>query len=467
MDPRTSPYHNQPPIYPTGYVCDPNDPQPQPTIPQAEQGTSTQAAPYTMYPHPIPPNARHDVQIPTESGSITNPGISRRRSSQTRPKKELQCTGCPATFERLSALKQHILSHTGEKPHACEACRRRFSIASNLRRHMRTCPVIKERLALGIRPGPSDALTTASANDLHRQPSWDPHPTTEGSTSPDEYDDNDLRDGSNPPSDSQPPDSPFPTPNIALEHAMPGDDIYHQRRGLPTSFGHPHTGFMRPYHPPERQPSYPPANVPSNPRQPPPPQSLPYPTSPPGPDTFSPVRLPQGRVSAIGQPRTPTESVRPPNMSPGDPAPLPLSPLAEQPFSHYGTSPPALGHQMEHTPHYLPSGAVLPGAPPRYPPLPNPNAPIVYSPPTTTRRYDMQYSYGTMEGRPLIHPPVESPVQPEIWPYPSERGDEPQDTPSWSGSNAYTTQPHPADPQWNQSLQTSHPPARAPHRSAE
>lgn len=55
------------------------------------------------------------------------------------------CPGCDLTFTRLSALKQHMLSHTGEKPHACDHCGRRFSLASNLRRHTTTkaCKVLK------------------------------------------------------------------------------------------------------------------------------------------------------------------------------------------------------------------------------------------------------------------------------------------------------------------------------------
>ncbi|KAG9003968.1 hypothetical protein FRB93_010553 [Tulasnella sp. JGI-2019a] len=55
------------------------------------------------------------------------------------------CPGCDLTFTRLSALKQHMLSHTGEKPHSCQHCGRRFSLASNLRRHTSTgaCKVLK------------------------------------------------------------------------------------------------------------------------------------------------------------------------------------------------------------------------------------------------------------------------------------------------------------------------------------
>ncbi|KAF9518786.1 hypothetical protein BS47DRAFT_198013 [Hydnum rufescens UP504] len=74
------------------------------------------------------------------------------------PAKRNLCSTCGAHFDRPSALKQHILSHTGEKPHLCNMCPSRFSTLSNLRRHQKSCQAIREHVAhctLFIRRHPS------------------------------------------------------------------------------------------------------------------------------------------------------------------------------------------------------------------------------------------------------------------------------------------------------------------------
>ncbi|KAI9299478.1 hypothetical protein BJ944DRAFT_135698, partial [Cunninghamella echinulata] len=49
------------------------------------------------------------------------------------------CHECNKSFSRPSSLRTHIFSHTGEKPHICPHadCGRRFSVQSNMRRHLR------------------------------------------------------------------------------------------------------------------------------------------------------------------------------------------------------------------------------------------------------------------------------------------------------------------------------------------
>ncbi|CAO3623390.1 unnamed protein product [Mucor fragilis] len=53
--------------------------------------------------------------------------------------KQYVCKFCFKKFMRPSSLKIHIYSHTGEKPFNCThaGCRRRFSVQSNMRRHLR------------------------------------------------------------------------------------------------------------------------------------------------------------------------------------------------------------------------------------------------------------------------------------------------------------------------------------------
>lgn len=49
------------------------------------------------------------------------------------------CPYCNKGFSRPSSLRIHTYSHTGEKPYVCteEGCGRRFSVQSNMRRHLR------------------------------------------------------------------------------------------------------------------------------------------------------------------------------------------------------------------------------------------------------------------------------------------------------------------------------------------
>ncbi|GJE97222.1 C2H2-type zinc finger protein [Phanerochaete sordida] len=53
------------------------------------------------------------------------------------PRRRYVCGTCGKRFQRPSSLRNHITSHTGERPHECPhpGCGKRFSTRSNMRRH--------------------------------------------------------------------------------------------------------------------------------------------------------------------------------------------------------------------------------------------------------------------------------------------------------------------------------------------
>ena len=73
---------------------------------------------------------------PPSSSSSSTIGLKR---SPSQPQRRYICHYCEKSFIRPSSLRTHTYSHTGQKPFECafEGCDKRFSVLSNMRRHMR------------------------------------------------------------------------------------------------------------------------------------------------------------------------------------------------------------------------------------------------------------------------------------------------------------------------------------------
>ncbi|KAJ3413257.1 Eukaryotic translation initiation factor 2-alpha kinase [Chytridiales sp. JEL 0842] len=90
---------------------------------------------------PTSPSASQDLFPSTEgSGSPTSTRSPTRPQRDPTPRR-YACVHCPKRFTRPSTLKTHMNSHTGERPFACEnaGCGWKFTVLSNLKRHMRVC----------------------------------------------------------------------------------------------------------------------------------------------------------------------------------------------------------------------------------------------------------------------------------------------------------------------------------------
>ena len=70
-------------------------------------------------------------QIQKEETTVNKRGAKRKRTQH-------ECDVCEKRFTQASNLKRHMRIHTNERPYECDVCEKRFTTSSNLQRHVRS-----------------------------------------------------------------------------------------------------------------------------------------------------------------------------------------------------------------------------------------------------------------------------------------------------------------------------------------
>ncbi|KAI5641245.1 zinc-finger double domain-containing protein [Phthorimaea operculella] len=87
--------------------------------------------------HPRTPfhNERHICEI---CGALLAPGSVAMHANIHSRQKEFPCETCGKKFHSYAGLKRHLVAHTGEKPFACTLCDKRFTQSNSMKLHYNT-----------------------------------------------------------------------------------------------------------------------------------------------------------------------------------------------------------------------------------------------------------------------------------------------------------------------------------------